>query len=172
MNALRTMGNCTRLVVAHVSKTDANEARAKVKPFGSAFFWNGMRSGIEVRRADDQPDQDVIDVGLFHRKANDGLHHKPIALRVAFDGLRGPIAFDMAELSETPDLAARTSISSRLYEALRRGQRDTKSLASELDENEKSVLKTLKRMRQVFQIEPGMRGKPAVWGLDSGLHQN
>ena len=40
MNALRIFENTTRLVVAHVSKSDADLEKGKAKPFGSAFFWN------------------------------------------------------------------------------------------------------------------------------------
>jgi hypothetical protein len=168
MNALRSMSPATRLVVAHVSREAAQQAKGKVKPFGSAFFWNAMRSGIEVRRAEDDPNPDVMHLGLYHWKANDGEHHRPIAMSVAFEGRRGSIDFQAADIQEVPDLAARTSISSRLYEILRRGQADTKTLATELDEAEATVAKTLKRMSSVVQIEPGGgRGRPAIWGIPS-----
>lgn len=166
MNALRSMTPATRLVVAHVSRESALQAKGKVKPFGSAFFWNAMRSGIEVRRAEDDPEPDVMHLGLYHWKANDGEHHKPIALRVSFEGRRGAIDVRAADIQEVPDLAARTSISSRLYELLRRGQCDTKTLASELEESEATVARTLRRMTSVIQIEAGGgRGKAAIWGL-------
>jgi len=167
MNALRTLSPATRLVVAHVSAASAQQTHGKVRPFGSAFFWNAMRSGIEVRRADDDPDpESLISLGLFHWKANDGEHQKPLALTVAFDGRRGPIAFDMADIQDVPDLAARTSISTRLRAALTHGAKDTQELAEELNEKEGSVRNTLKRMAGVTQLNPGGgRGKPAVWGL-------
>jgi hypothetical protein len=167
MNAMRQMSPATRLVVAHVSREAALQARGKVKPFGSAFFWNSMRSGIEVRRAEEDPEPDVVNLGLYHWKANDGEHHKPIALRVAFEGKSGPIAFDQSVIYEVPDLAARTSVSDRLYGLLCQGARDTRALAQEVDEKEDTVLRTLKRMRNVVQLEPGMRGKSAIWGLSA-----
>jgi len=166
MNALRNMSPATRLVIAHVSRESALQTKGKVKPFGSAFFWNAMRSGIEVRRAEDEPDGDVMHLGLYHWKANDGEHHKPIALRVGFDGPRGAIAFDQSDIQEVPDLAARTSLSVRIRAALVRGALDTKSLADELDEQENAVRTTLGRMSGVVRLNPGGgRGRTATWGL-------
>lgn len=170
MNALRSMAPATRLVVAHLSRSDAQSTSGKVKPFGSAFFWNGMRSGIEVRRAEDQPAENVMDVGLFHRKANDGVHHKPIAMRVSFDGLAGPIAFDQGDVGEVPELGARTSVSSRIRVALKRGALDTRAISEEVDATEATVRSALKRMPDAIQIEHGSgRGKASVWGLNARL---
>jgi hypothetical protein len=166
MNALRQMAPATRLVVAHVSRSDADSTKTKVKPFGSAFFWNGMRSGIEVRRAEDQPDEQIIDVGLFHRKANDGRHHKPVALRVTFDGTNGPIGVDLGDVADVPELGARTALSTRIRMALVRGAKDTRTLAEELDEKEYAVRMALNKMRDVTRISAGGgRGKPTTWGL-------
>jgi hypothetical protein len=160
------MSPATRLVIAHVSRESALQAKGKVKPFGSAFFWNAMRSGIEVRRAEDEPEPDIMHLGLYHWKANDGEHHRPIALRVGFDGKRGPIAFDQADMQDVPDLAARTSLSMRIRAALSHGAKDTRVLADELDEGENAVRTTLGRMQDVIRLEAGGgRGKPARWGL-------
>lgn len=165
MNALRSMAPATRLVVAHVSRAAA-DAGGPVKPFGSAFFWNGMRSGIEVRRAEDQPNADVVDLGLYHRKANDGQHQRPIGLQASFDGPNGGILFSRGDLSEVPDLAARTPLSSRIRNMLRNGSQSTRDLAEELDAKEEVIRVTLGRMAGVSRLESGGgRGKSSVWGL-------
>lgn len=180
MNALRQMSPATRLVVAHVSADTARQTTGAARPFGSAFFWNGMRSGLELRRAEDSgPDSDAFDIGLYHRKANDGEHHKPIGMRVSFDGRRGAIGFDESSVHDVPDLAARTSLSSRLRELLRDGARNTAELADALDASADTVSKTLKRMPDVIQNPDsvrvsdddvrvsgrGGRGKAVTWGL-------
>lgn len=168
MNALRLMTPATRLVIAHVSAETARQTTGAARPFGSAFFWNGMRSGLELRRAEEGPTGDSIDLGMFHRKANDGEHHRPIGLRVTFDGRGGAIAFDEADVNDVPDLAARTSLSSRLRSMLRKGQMDTSSLAAELDVTSDTISKTLKRMPDVVQTEAGGgKNKPAIWGLSA-----
>jgi hypothetical protein len=175
MNALRQMSPATRLVVAHVSAEAARQTTGAARPFGSAFFWNGMRSGLELRRAEEGADPDDIELGLYHRKANDGEHHKPIGMSVLFDGRSGPIGFIKSDIRDTPDLAARTTLSSRLREMLRDGERDTADLADELDASPDTVSKTLRRMPDVVRVSDddvrvsgrGGRGKVVRWGLSA-----
>ncbi len=164
MNAMRQMAPATRLAVAHVSKGSA-ESGGAVKPFGSAFFWNGMRSGIEIRRSDEAYSDRMIDVGIYHRKSNDGRHAKPIGLSVVFEENRS-IMFDHSELVDVPDLASRAPLAQRIRELLKRGAQTTSDLALDLDAKEDSVKKTLQRMDGVIQLRPGGgRGHSAEWGL-------
>lgn len=167
MNSLRQMSPATRLVVAHVSAESARQTTGTTRPFGSAFFWNGMRSGLELRRAEEGGDPDNIELGLYHRKANDGEHHKPIGMSVLFDGRRGPIAFIEADINDTADLAARTSLSSRLRVMLRRnGPMATDDLAVELEVPIDTLTKTLRRSSDFVRlIEGGGRGNPSRWAL-------
>jgi hypothetical protein len=170
INALRQMSPATRLVVAHVSAETARMQSGSAAPFGSRFFWNGMRSGIEVRRSEDVVVDGRIDVGLYHRKNNDGPKARPLGISVAFEGEIGPIVFDQTELSDVPDLAARTSLSQRVLEALKRGSATVRDLAEDLDANEGSVKTTLNRLGgKVVQLHPGAggRGKVAEWGRAS-----
>jgi hypothetical protein len=170
MNALRQLSPATRLVVAHVSASTAQQTTGAARPFGSTFFWNGMRSGLELRRSEDGPDPDSIELGLFHRKANDGEHHKPIGLSVLFDGRKGAIAFFETDVNETPDLAARTTLSSRLRSMLRKSREPltTDDLADHMETPIDTVSKALRRMTDVVQVnQGGGRGHPATWGLAS-----
>jgi hypothetical protein len=169
MNALRQMSPATRLVVAHVSK-DAALAGGPIKPFGSAFFWNGMRSGIEVRRSEEATGDSVIDIGLFHRKSNDGRHAKPIGLTVLFDqGERGTdIVFEPTEVEDVPDLAAKSPLGSRIREMLKRGAMEGPDMANRLNVSPETLRKTLERMPDVIRINPGGgRGNSSSWGLSS-----
>lgn len=166
MNGLRQMSPATRLVLAHISAADARKEGGSARPFGSTFFWNGMRSGLELRRSEEGEDQDDISLGLFHRKANDGEHHKPIGMSVLFDGRTGPIGFNEIDMNDVPDLAARTTLSSRLRRLLRKGKMDTVELAEETQANPDSITRTLRRMTDVVRIsDGGGRGKAAEWGL-------
>lgn len=165
MHALRQLAPATRLVVAHVSNTSANEPTRRVRPFGSAFFWNGMRSGIEVRRAEDQTDPERLDVALYHRKSNDGRHHRDMALSVFFEGENGRIAVDPADMSEIPDLAARTPLSARIRAMLERNKASTRELAAELEVPPQLVDTTLRRMAGVVSLTPAMPRDTREWGL-------
>jgi AAA domain len=171
MNALRQMSPATRLVVAHVSK-DAAQHGGPIKPFGSAFFWNGMRSGIEVRRSEEVASDTIIDVGLFHRKSNDGRHARPIGITVMFDqGESGTdIVFEPKSIEDVPDLAAKSPMQQRIRDMLRRGAMETTDILQRMpDVTEETLRKTLQRMPDVIQLHPGGgRGNPATWGLSSG----
>lgn len=166
MNDLRQLSPATRLVVAHVSNDSAKQTTGVARPFGSAFFWNGMRSGIEIRKSEEGSDPDDIELALYHRKGNDGPKHRPIGMSVIFDGRRGAIAFVETDVNDTPDLAARTSLSSRLRAMLRKGARDTVDLAEELDTPADTISRTLRRMPDIVRLSDGSgRGHAATWGL-------
>ncbi len=172
MNALRQMSPATRLVVAHVSAEAARQTTGAARPFGSAFFWNGMRSGLELRRAEEGPDPDSMDLGLYHRKANDGEHHKPIGLSVLFDGRRGGIRYLESDVNDVEELAARTSVSSRLRALLRKKRvaLSTSDLSVELEIPLDTVGRTLRRMQDVQQVgDGGGRGNAATWGLSTDV---
>lgn len=168
MNGLRRLAPATRLCIAHVSQESAKASRGPVRPFGSAFFWNGMRSGWEVRKAEESP-PDTLDLGIYHRKTNDVLRERPFGVRVQFDGADGPIRFSRGELSDSPDLIGRTSLSTRIHAALRRGALDTNELAEAVGVSEGTVRSAVRRLSDVIQIAPasggGTTAKPAVWGL-------
>ena len=59
-----------------------------------------MRSGIEVRRSSEQPSDRVVDLGIYHRKSNDGLHVRPFGLSAIFDGPHGGIQFVPSNLAD------------------------------------------------------------------------
>jgi hypothetical protein len=168
MNALRQLSPATRLVVAHISADAARQTTGAARPFGSTFFWNGMRSGLELRRAEEGADPDNIELGLYHRKANDGEHHRPIGMSVLFDGRKGAIAFVKADVNDTPDLAARTTISSRLRRMLQqnKGPLSSEEFAEQLEVPIDTVTRTLRRMSDVVRVsEGGGRNHVATWGL-------
>jgi len=167
ISALRQM-ECTRLVIGHVSADTAKNPTNKASPFGSRFFWNGMREGLEIRRAKEgtNGDDDVIDLGIYPRKGNDGPKHRDLALRVAFDGLAGPIAFDEQDLIDVPDLAQGQSMPTRLRQMLKRGKASLIELAEAVDSTPDKVRTTLNRMPDTIALEPGGgKGHPSVWGL-------
>lgn len=167
--ALRSLGpQVTRCVVAHVSNEQARQTSGTARPFGSAFFYNGMRQGWEVRRAEAPAGADRIELGLFHRKGNDGAKPRNHGVAVTFDGLDGPIRFERADVQDHPDLAQRTSLAERLAALLRTGALDTQTLATQVGVPENVVRTTLSRMPRVVRLTPGGgRGNPSVWGLSA-----
>jgi hypothetical protein len=171
MNALRSLGSgVTRLVVAHVSKASADNPSGRAKPFGSAFFWNGLRSGIELRASEDSGGRDVVDLGVFHQKSNDDRLVKPFGLSVIFQTGGEGILFERTDIQDVPDLAARTNLSSRIRALLRQGARDTNDLAEELGVRPDQVREAAQRTPGLVKVqEGGGRGNPTVWGLGEPL---
>lgn len=164
MNALRQMSPATRLVVAHVSKGSA-DSPGPVKPFGSAFFWNGMRSGIEIRRSEDAAAGNVIDVGIYHRKSNDGRHARPIGVSVVF-GEDDGILFDETEITDVPDLAARTPLSMRVRDMLKKGAQRVEEMAAEFDAPPSAIISVLRHMHDAQPLDGTTgRGHTSLWGL-------
>lgn len=74
-NALRSLG-VPSLTIAHETKLE-NHAY----PFGSVFFWNAPRNIWNVQCDSDEDDR-VKQVGLFHRKNNNGPIHRAMAVRL------------------------------------------------------------------------------------------
>lgn len=161
---LRQLTPATRLVVAHVSRESAKQTNGRIDPFGSVFFRNGIRSGFEVRRAE-QDNPDDIDIGIYHWKGSEDAHLKPFGLRAHFEARRGPITFSRRSLEEHADLALHTSLSERLRNALRDGEAYIYQLADEVGADPKVVDMTLRRMPDAVRIDSGGRGIPASWGL-------
>lgn len=174
MNAIRSMSQpgriVTRIGVAHISKSQAEAAGGKAKPFGSAFFWNGMRSGIEVRKSEENSSENLIDLGIYHWKSNDGRHAKPFGLSVQFDTQTDGILFQPSSIDESPDLAARTPLGQRIRNMLKHAPGNTATthmLSEELDVPENVLRVTLGRMDGIVKVsDGGGRGKAALWGLE------
>jgi hypothetical protein len=171
MNGLRSLSPVCRLAIAHVSaKTATDKTSAPGRPFGSTFFWNSMRSGIEVRRSEDDDDPNVISMGIYHQKSNDpgrGGKRKPFGLALMFDDDGREAAFEMAEIRDIPDLAERTPLSQRLRQLLSHGAMTKADLAEETGANPDTIAKTLRRMPDVIRVDRGGQGSAASWGLQA-----
>lgn len=153
LSDLRDLGPATKLVVAHVPAADARKESGPSRPFGSVWFWNGMRQGWEVRKSEDSS-WDVLDVGLFHRKSNDGARLRDLALTISFDGINGPISVGTGQIANT-DLSQYTRLSGRLYEILKAGARSLYELEEETGSTIESIEKALKAMPSVIRIDDG-----------------
>ena len=158
---LRALGSATKLVVGHVPASDARAEKGSSRPFGSVWFWNGMRQGWEVRKSEDSS-WSVLDVGLFHRKSNDGARLSDIALSIRFDGINGPIAVSTERLVDIQELADYQRLSTRLREVLKRGARTLAELQEVLDKPVDDIERSLKQMPDAMKVDDGRVWK---WGL-------
>ncbi len=154
--ALRVL-NLTTLVLAHVSKADA-DLPSGTRPFGSVFSWNLARSVWQLYpKPREGGDADLV-LALFHRKSNDTPLAAPIGLRFCFSPTA--IALVAQELDE--ELARPSSLTRRILVTLRRGAQSAAELAMLLEASEASIERLLRRLRQqgkVARLEDGR------WGL-------
>ena len=69
------------IIIAHQAK--AQIGFTSNTPFGSTFWWNEARSVWHIAaEQDEQPG--VLEVGLFHKKANSGRKHEDLGFRIEF----------------------------------------------------------------------------------------
>jgi hypothetical protein len=124
------------------------------------------RSCWEIRRSNEE-EADSLTVGLFHDKSNEDRLHGPRAFTFGFD-VGDRITMSASDIAESPDLAASTTLSSRIRSALRGGAKSLRDLAEELEAKPDSLGKALRRMRDVQQIDKKEgRGGSSTWGLQS-----
>ncbi len=136
--AVRQIGGGS-LHVAHVTKGE----NADKKPFGSAFWHNGARSTWYAQLAEGSADSDVLQIGLFNRKANLGRLHQPVGYSVSFaDELT---SFRQTSVAETPDLAGQLSVKQRMAYLLRHGAMTVTQIAEELEVEVNTVTQTVNR---------------------------
>src|SRR3990167_3974205 len=167
MNTVREIGpSATRLILSHISKGDMDKRRAR--PFGSSFTRNMARSCWEIRRSNEE-EMDRLTVGLFHDKSNEDRLHGARAITFGFE-VEDRITMTTSEIADSPDLAASSSLASRIRSALRSGAKTLRDLAEELEAKPKSLDTVLRRMRDVMQIDRAEgRGGRSTWGLRSEI---
>ncbi len=165
-NSLRSLSTpdrpVTRLVVAHVSKAGAEQKNGRARVFGSVFAENLSRSVWEIRLGGESS-EDVVSIGLFHRKVNGGRLQKPIGLRARFEA--GKTVWEAHKVTGDGELAAFMTLPQRIRDALKRHELSLPDLAVAVDAKEDSVYKALRRMPDVIQRNPGRRGSASVWGM-------
>ncbi len=158
LNALRLFAPAARLVLAHVSKHDADR-REGARPFGSVFVWNLSRSVWEIRR-DPEPAEPGLTMALHHRKCNVGPRHAPLGLRFVF----GPdtITPYPIDLAAAPQLTRGVSLAWRIRTTLAGGRMTVAALAETLEAEPETVARTLRRLRHEGKVVDLGDG---AWGL-------
>src|SRR5204862_7316016 len=116
LRALRATAECGSLHTAHGNRSKENSDK---KPFGSIFWHSGARSTWFVQVSEQVADEKVLRLGFYNRKNNLGALHSPVSFNVEFRDDR--TVFEQAEISETPDLAAKMSIRQRMLHLLKHG---------------------------------------------------
>lgn len=115
-SAIRGFGDdVTVLTLAHTTKADSE----KKTPFGSAFWSYWARSVWEVKREESNTSDNKYqqNVGLFHRKVNNGYLHEPIGYQIQF--LSNEININGFDISDSDTLNTQIPMIKRVYNYLR-----------------------------------------------------
>lgn len=156
------------LCIAHIAKNGDEET-----PFGSAFFENMARKTWLLKKADGDPNDDAVTIGMFNKKVNVGRFSPPHAFRFAWgdgrvgisqvdprdvDGLSGAVTLG-ERAKRLLELEGRAMTNDEIAEALSTDAREVSSA---------TIRKTMERLhakRDVLVLEPLAGTKSARWGL-------
>lgn len=131
------------LCAAHVPKSavTADPKSDPIGPFGSVFFSNLCRASWLVKK---QPGatENVVTVGLFPQKQNDGDRQRAVGLEFTF---AERIAVRSINLADVDGLAERLPLASRISHALTHGPLTFAQIAEALDAKVDSVIKAVNR---------------------------
>jgi hypothetical protein len=134
------------LSAAHIPK-NALDPKADPKAFGSAFFHNFTRCSWSVKKQTGS-DEDVVTVGLFPVKQNDGARARPVGLEFSF--APDLIRVRPVDLAQVDGLADSLPVWQRMRAALNQGPRTLAALAEDLGEKVDTVDRTVRRKSQLF----------------------
>jgi KaiC/GvpD/RAD55 family RecA-like ATPase len=158
--ALRSL-KISSLVIAHKAKASTDESG----PFGSIFFFNYARQVFEIRKAQELG-EDILDLAIFHRKANDTKLQRVRGMRVQFESSLGMNTVSLTAVDvEDTELVGDLPLHQRIVVLLKGGAMDVKALTEELGEHkgkpvrEDTVRATINRSKDKF-VRVG-----DAWGL-------
>jgi hypothetical protein len=146
-NALRSL-KITSLSVDHTAKSPESKG-----PFGSVFKYNRARSVFELRKSQ-EPGENTIELGLYHRKVNSGRLLPPSGYRITFStnefGIMETVTFSKIDVRQVPELAGALPIKDRIAGLLVRGPMTTAELAETMDTGESTIRAILNRHKNIF----------------------
>lgn len=140
------------LCAAHVPKSSLGpEAKGDaIGPFGSVFFSNLCRASWLVKKQPGATD-DIVTVGLFRQKQNDGDRQAPVGLEFTF-GADTRIQVRNVDLATVEGLAEKMPLQARMRALLRRGPLSYAEIATELEAKVDTVIKTSKRSEAFTRV--------------------
>jgi len=125
--------------------------------YGNRFFWNFSRHVWEVKKQQVEGDN-MISVGMFHRKANETKLFEPRAYDFIFDNEATRV--ERTDITEIPAMVSRLSMQQRIRSLLLQEAKSTEKIANELGESQNSVRTILNKHKNIF-----VKTENGHWGL-------
>ena len=151
--------NCTPLLIGHVVKGKDNGERT---PFGSIFWRNAARSAWEMKAT--RPQKNTLEVGLFHRKANESEISDPLGFRIVFDRSEERTTVNRIEVRDT-ELAGELPLIERIRDFLQDGAHTCEEIAEGVGATSNYVKTVLNRNKRLFVRTNPEEKRPVKWGL-------
>jgi hypothetical protein len=170
----RALGSLpSALCCAHVPKSSVDSIGVEWKgkpmgpmgPFGSVFFANLCRMSWLVKKQPGASD-DVVTVGLFPQKQNDGMRYEPVGLEFSFSDR---IQVRPVDLVAVEGLAEKMPLHARMRHALKAGPMTYAGLAEELGAKVASVVRAANRGDSFIKV-PGADGVQRIALVDRWRH--
>jgi hypothetical protein len=133
----------TTLILHHVAKNSKGNDRTA---YGSAFFRNAVRSSWELV-SDNEQGSSQLRLGLFNRKANNSMLHKPIGIQLNFIDPDGPVVFSRYDIDNSPEFEDRLSLSQRIHNELRNGALGIKDIVDHVGKDYQQVANALNKLK-------------------------
>ena len=158
------------ICAAHIPKSQfGQDPKVDVRPFGSAFFHNYLRASWVLKKQTGATDDDVVVIGAFPSKQNDGPRAKPVGFEFTFTPER--IHIRGVDLATVDGLSDSVPIRLRMISALRRGAMSLEALTEELNAKKNSIEQVIARDRgKTFVRLPMSSGTATYVGLAAGTH--
>ena len=148
---------CTSLAIAHETK-----AENKSYAFGSVFFFNSFRNIWNAQSEPDDLGSSVLNVGLFHRKANEDKISYPRGIRIYFGEETIEISAGNTGLWEKEQ-----TVNQQIWTLLLEGAKTNKEIADHLGKNRETIRKELHRMNTKGKVEQN----GDFWKLSDGYNK-
>lgn len=162
-NALRSL-QVTTLSIDHITKDPDKRG-----PFGSVYKFNAARSLFEMK-ANQEAGDNLLTIGLYHRKINTGKLIKPIGFQLEFDqdDAGEVIRVNSADLASIPELGSSLALRDRIAKVLGlMGNLSIAEINEQVGSTQANVRTTLYRNKQRFV----KLGKDS-WGLLGEAEKN
>ena len=145
------------LCAAHVPKSSLGILKGDPEAFGSVFFTNLCRASWSVKKQVGAS-EDLVSVGLFPKKQNDGARSRPVGLEFTFSpDATGDIKVRSVDLVGVQGLAEKLPLAMRMVGLLKRGPLTFAEIADQLGAKVDSVIKAAERA-SLFTKVPGENG--------------
>jgi hypothetical protein len=135
------------ICAAHVPRSAVIDQKAEPDAFGSVFFKNLSRIAWAIRKQT-TGSEDVVVVGAFPCKQNDGARLRPVGLQFTFADDR--ITVCPTNLANVEGLAERLPLQTRIAHLLKGGPLTFAELAAKLAAKPDSVIKAVNRNDRTF----------------------